>query len=425
MWGRPCPALPSRPCRAQSRRAMRGSLDVGVIGAGTAGAAVALALVRAGHRVTVYERVRQPEANGAGILLQPTGQCALRRLGLLDAVLARCAPIAQLRCETLGRREVFRLRYDDIPGGHKGYGLHRGVLFRALFDALGPAGVTLRTGVEVEDLAEAREGWVHFVTPSRERLGPHQLCIVADGARSQLRDDTDLEKSVTPHTWGATWCVLEDPENVFAGELRQVVQGTRRMVGSLPSGVGPEGDTPRVSVFGSLRATEVDAWRARGLDAWKADVREAMPALDPLLAQVRSLDEVLFTRYHDVSMPAWHCGHVVYLGDAAHAMSPQLGQGANLALWDAMVLAECVAAEASVDLALARYSDARRAHLRFYQAANRWATLWFQSDHDALGALRDAFMPLAMKVPPLYRAMVTTLAGINTGVGLGATEPLR
>lgn len=400
-------------------------MDVGVIGAGTAGAAAALLLQRAGHRVTVYERVADPQPSGAGILLQPTGQAVLRRLGLLDAVLARCAPIRQLRCENLARKEIFRLRYEDIPGGHEGFGLHRGVLFQALYDALDPSGVELLHGVEIEDLADDREGWMRFVTADGRSLGPHQLCVVADGARSQLRDDTDLEKRVEPHAWGALWCVLDDPEGRFADELHQVVQGTRRMVGALPSGLGPEGSTPRVSVFGSLRATEVDAWRAKGLEAWKSDVREAIPALDAMLPQVTDLDQVLFTRYQDVSMPRWHCGRVVYLGDAAHAMSPQLGQGANLALWDAMVLAESLAAERDVDLGLARYSDARRSHLRFYQAANRWATLWFQSDYDALGAIRDAAMPVALKLPWLYRAMVTTLAGINRGVGVGATEPLR
>jgi 2-polyprenyl-6-methoxyphenol hydroxylase-like FAD-dependent oxidoreductase len=263
--------------------------------------------------------------------------------------------------------------------------------------------------------------------PTGERLGPHALCIVADGARSQLRDDTVIPKRIRPYPWGATVVRRRRPRRRRGSSLVQVVDGTRHMVGALPTGLGPgDGHTRKVSFFYSLRADRVDAWKARGLDAPGRELRRVSAA-------VRAPDRRhRLPRRHPLHplpgrlhVAAWHTGRVVYLGDAAHAMSPQLGQGANLALWDALVLAECVAAEPSVDLALSRYSDARRAHLRFYQAANRWATLWFQSDHDALGALRDAFMPLAMKVPPLYRAMVTTLAGINTGVGLGATEPLR
>lgn len=403
---------------------MKRSLDVGIVGAGTAGAAAALFLAREGHRVTVYERVAEPTAVGAGILLQPTGQAALRRLGLHDTVVARATPIASLRAENLSRREVFRLAYADIPGDHRGYGLHRGVLFQVLFDALEPAGVTLRLGVEVTDLASGGPERIDFVTDGGVRLGPHELCIVADGARSQLHHATDLTKRVVPHTWGALWCLLRDPDERFKNELYQVLQGTREMVGALPTGRGPAGDVPYVSLFSSLRATEVDAWRTRGLAAWKARVVDFIPAVAPLLAQVTELDDVLFTRYQDVAMPRWHDGRVVYLGDAAHAMSPQLGQGANLALWDAMILADALRAHDGIDPALAAYSDARQSHLRFYQAANRWATLWFQSDFNGLAVLRDAAMPFAMKIPLLYRAMVTTMAGVNRGVGVGSTEPL-
>ncbi|MFO0603053.1 MAG: NAD(P)/FAD-dependent oxidoreductase [Polyangiales bacterium] len=403
---------------------MKRPLDVGVVGAGTAGAAAALFLARDGHRVTVYERVSEPSAVGAGILLQPTGKAVLRRLGLHDAVVSRATPIATLRAESLARKEIFRLRYGDIPGGHVGYGLHRGVLFRALFDALAPAGVTLRMGVEVVGLASNKPERIDFVTRRGEHLGPHELCIVADGARSQLHGATDLEKRVVPHAWGALWCLLRDEERRFHGELYQVLRGTREMVGALPTGLGPEGDVPYVSVFSSQRASELDAWRARGLDAWKGRVAEFIPALAPLLDQVGALEDVLFTRYQDVSMPRWHDGRVVYLGDAAHAMSPQLGQGANLALWDAMVLGDELRAAERIDDGLAAYSERRRSHLRFYQAANRWTTLWFQSDYDGLGALRDAAMPWSLRVPLVYRAMVTTMAGVNRGVGVFDAEPL-
>ena len=68
---------------------MDGALDVAIIGAGTAGSAAALLLARAGHQVTVYERVATPGPVGAGISLQPTGQAVLARLGLLAPILAR------------------------------------------------------------------------------------------------------------------------------------------------------------------------------------------------------------------------------------------------------------------------------------------------------------------------------------------------
>ena len=74
-------------------------LDVGVIGGGTAGSAAALFLARAGHRVTIYERVPKPSAVGAGITLQPTGMHVLARLGLYDEVVRRGSRIDNLVCE--------------------------------------------------------------------------------------------------------------------------------------------------------------------------------------------------------------------------------------------------------------------------------------------------------------------------------------
>ena len=398
-------------------------LDIGIIGCGTAGSAAALFLAEAGHRVTVYERVPDPGPVGAGVMLQPTGQTVLARLGLRDAVLARCAPITRLRCQRSGGRVLFDLPYDDIPGDHLGYGLHRGVLFEHLFRAVRTAPIDLRLGVAIEDLAPAAGDRGHyFVTPDGERLGPHALCVVADGARSQLRDDTAIRKRVRPYPWGALWFVGDDPEGHHAGELYQVVRGTRQMMGLLPTGLGP-GDgpaTPKVSLFYSLRADAVDAYRAAGLDAWKRRILALEPRAAPVLDQIHALDQVLFAQYHDVSMYPWNTDRVVYLGDAGHAMSPQLGQGANLALWDAMALADALGAHGRLPDALTAYSRARRPHLGFYQLATRWLTPFFQSDAAPLAWLRDLAFPLATRLPFVRRLMVRSMAGLCQGLGLGA-----
>jgi 2-polyprenyl-6-methoxyphenol hydroxylase-like FAD-dependent oxidoreductase len=399
------------------------SIDVGIIGCGTAGAAAALFLARAGHRVTVYERVPEPGPVGAGVMLQPTGQAVLARLGLREAVVARGSPITGMSCHTDRGRRLFKLRYDDTPGGHIGYGLHRGVLFEHLFSAVQKAPLTLRLGVAVEDLAPAgghRGQW--FVTPGGEQLGPHALCVVADGARSHLRDDTAIRKRVRAYTWGALWFVGDDLDGRYAGELHQVVRGTRRMVGLLPSGLGPGHGlaTQKVSLFYSLRADRIDAWRAAGIEAWKDEVRALAPHAAPVLDHIRSADQVLFARYHDVAMYPWAQGGVVYLGDAGHAMSPQLGQGANLALWDAMELERALSTNDTLEEALAAYSRARRPHLGFYQLATRWLTPFFQSDLAWLGWLRDAGFPIASRIPFMRRLMVKSMCGLAKNLGLGA-----
>jgi 2-polyprenyl-6-methoxyphenol hydroxylase-like FAD-dependent oxidoreductase len=115
-------------------------------------------------------------------------------------------------------------------------------------------------------------------------------------------------------------------------------------------------------------------------------------------------------------MRRFHEGRVVTIGDAAHATSPQLGQGTNLALLDAAVLARAVEDEPELERALSRFSRERRAHVRFYGLASRWLTPFFQSGHRWLAPIRDAWFPVLSRFPPLEREMLATLAGVKRGV---------
>jgi len=278
------------------------SLDVGIIGAGTAGGAAALFLARAGHRVTLYERVPDPKPVGAGITIQPTGLHVLGRLGLYPTILAHGARIDRLLCESKSRRALVDLSYKTVGDDLFGVGLHRGVLFEALHVALAREPVTIRRGVEIVDLARVeteagRASW--FVDAHRDRHGPHELVIVADGARSQLRDDTGTSKRITPYPWGALWFVgkdRRDPADDVTRTLHQVVDGNQRFLGMLPTGHGPGPVLgPRlVSLFWSIRCDRVEAWRARGLAAWKEELAALAPESVPVLEQITSIDQVLF-----------------------------------------------------------------------------------------------------------------------------------
>lgn len=389
---------------------------IAVIGAGTAGAAAAVLLARGGHAVTVFERVADPQPVGAGITLQPTGQAVLAAMGLLAPVLEHGARLDRLVCRTRSGRVLVDLPYAALDPALFGLGLHRGVLFEALLAAArAEPGVTVRTGVGVDGLRiRGEERWL--VDLAGDAHGPFDLVVVADGAVSELGDDTTIPRRVTPYAWGALWFVARDPERALQREIDQVVDGARRMCGLLPTGRAPRGEHAVVSLFWSLRADRVDTWRAAGLTAWKDEVRRLHPRTAPVLDQLDDLDQVLFTRYRDVAMPRWHERRLVFLGDAAHATSPQLGQGANLALWDAQVLAECAAAARGVDDALDAYTAARRRHLAYYQLATRALTPLFQSDSRLLGWARDLTFPLACALGPLRRRMVRTMAGLDRGL---------
>jgi 2-polyprenyl-6-methoxyphenol hydroxylase-like FAD-dependent oxidoreductase len=393
-----------------------GDVNVAVVGLGSAGGAAATLLARAGHRVTLFERVPEPGAVGAGIVLQPTGMAVLARLGVCEQVVARGAPIRRLRCLRADGVPVVDLHYRSVAEDLYGVGLHRGVLFEALAQCARAAGVELRCGVEIVRVERGRHGRL-LVDDEDELHGPFDLLVVADGARSHLAAQVQPGRRRAAYPWGALWFVAVDAEAHFHGELLQHVRGAQRMLGLLPTGLGPGGGTrPLVSLFWSLRADRLQAWRDAGLAPWKAEIRALAPQAEPVLAQIRSPDDVLFSAYQDVTMWPWDDGDAVVLGDAAHATSPQLGQGCNLALWDAMVLADCVAAHASVPEALDAYSRARRQHLGWYQLATRWLTPFFQGDSHLAGWLRDRFMPLASRLPWINRLMVASMCGNASGI---------
>jgi 2-polyprenyl-6-methoxyphenol hydroxylase-like FAD-dependent oxidoreductase len=399
-------------------------LRVAVVGCGTAGSASALLLSRAGHDVEVFERVPEPLPVGAGIMMQPSGLLVLERLGLAGRIVERGARVEHLLCETPSGRSVLDLRYSVLNEGLFGVGLHRGVLFETLLGALRASPARLECGVSAVRARPRKDGRLDLVLESGAARGPFDLVVLCDGARSRLRDAmTALSRNVRPYPWGALWFIGHDEGGRHAGRLHQIVRGARRMVGLLPTGLGPgDATVPLVSLFISVRADTVDALAERGIDALKREVRELAPVAEHVLAQIRQFSDLTFASYWDVTMPRWHEQRVVLLGDAAHATSPQLGQGCNLALCDAAALADAIECSADVDQALDAYTASRRGHLGFYQLATRWLTPFFQSDHDWLGVLRDVAMGPFARLPFVGREMVRSMAGTKTGWVWGSME---
>ena len=316
-------------------RAKVNRLDVGIVGCGYAGAAVGLLLERQGHQVTIYEAVAEPRAVGAGIVLQPTGMSVLAELGLLEAVLERGAPLDGLHCRTDRGRTLVELSYGELLPGFFGLGLHRGALFEALLARVRASKVRLISGSAIAGVSSGNQRTELFLA-SGERAGEHELVIVADGARSALRQTTRLVRRARHYPWGALWFVARDPDRVFGRKLHQVVRGTRRFLGLLPTGLGPKErsaeqpeapDVPLVSLFWSVRLDEADELRRAGLDAFRREVVRYEPRADFIVEQIQSVDQLLLSSYLDVVMSRFNEGSVVFLGDAAHAIEPPARPG--------------------------------------------------------------------------------------------------
>src|SRR4051812_30796425 len=124
-----------------------GAYDIAVAGCGPAGLAAALLLTRDGHRVRLFERFDAPRPIGSGLLMQPTGQAVLRRLGLEDRLLAAGERVERLYGRAMpSGRVVLNVHYDWLKGGHIGIGVHRAALFDILHDAVRAARIKIETG---------------------------------------------------------------------------------------------------------------------------------------------------------------------------------------------------------------------------------------------------------------------------------------
>ncbi|MBB5206652.1 FAD-dependent oxidoreductase [Chiayiivirga flava] len=390
---------------------MTDPLRIAIVGYGTAGQACAALLARRGHALDVFERAPMLGPVGAGLLLQPTGMAVLHGLGVLDDAIRSGRIVRRLFGDTCAGRCVMDMRYSELDARLFGVGIQRGALFELLGRAWpGRAGVRCGTRVVAVD---AERGLVRSATG--EAFGPYDLVLVADGAASTLRGATGPARIDQPYPWGALWCLVPMGDWPHADELRQRYLAARKMIGLLPVGTRPDDPVPRLSFFWSLPMQSMAGWETDGIDAWKAELAALWPDVLPRLAQVTATTQLARASYRDAAPRAWHRGRVVLVGDAAHAMSPQLGQGVNMALMDAQALDAALAAHACVAQALGAYERERRAHVGIYHFWSRWLTPIFQSDLDTLAALRDRlFHPLG-RLPGGRGTMLRVLSGTQRG----------
>jgi 2-polyprenyl-6-methoxyphenol hydroxylase-like FAD-dependent oxidoreductase len=385
-------------------------LRIAIVGSGTAGPAAAIYLARAGHAVTLFERAPQKLPVGAGFMLQPTGMAVLHELGLADALLPHIAKISHLYCRTQSGRVLLHLPYSELGSDLFGAGTHRATLLDLLLDAAHHAGVEILWNTHIARLTRDATQRPSLHDANGTTYAPFDLLLICDGAHSTLRDQSDVPARVSRYPWGALWFIGQRTLEFDPQVLWQCVGNTRELTGFLPTGTSED----LLSLFWSIRLDHIERWRHTPLEEWKRYILALAPQAESFLAQIDSHAQVATAAYHDVRMHHWHGDRVAILGDAAHALSPQLGQGVNLALMDAATLAQALATH-PLPTALEQYSRTRRKHLRFYQFATRWTTPFFQSDLLPLGWIRDLVFPIIQSIPPLRRQMTATMAGGKTG----------
>jgi 2-polyprenyl-6-methoxyphenol hydroxylase-like FAD-dependent oxidoreductase len=341
-----------------------------VVGGGIGGLATAIGLGRAGWKVTLLERQPELAAAGAGLLIWPNAVHALRALGVGAAVAA--AGVPNLDGGGIRRpdgRWLYRMDGAALARelGAPPITMHRGDLHEILAGAL-PAGVDVRTGVEITGVPA--EG---------------DLVVAADGIHSAIRRQLAPEAKVRDRGQVAWRAIAQGEFDLSAGGGETVGRGWR--FGVAPVGArgvywyvaapGPRRTAPPGEQLAELRE------RLRG---WHAPVAELLAATDPadlLHHQLADLDPLPPMRFRD---------RIALLGDAAHAMTPNLGQGAAQALEDAVTLtAEVGSATTPEEIAagLARYEAARRPRVAALVRNSRRAGAVFGAQGRVTAGLRD------------------------------------
>ncbi|SPH21630.1 3-hydroxybenzoate 6-hydroxylase 1 [Ascidiaceihabitans donghaensis] len=309
--------------------------NVIVVGGGIAGLAAATLLGRAGASVTLLERAPALREVGAGIQISPNGLTVLRAMGLETPLQQSGAVQAQAVCLCDYKRpgEVARLDLTRLGNDQKYYFVHRADVLTVLVNAARQAGVQIMTNMAVKAISSGAPASVDLMDGTCLRA---ELVVAADGVHSVGR--SGLNPTSDPFFTGqVAWRAMVENMHDVPSEAR-VFMGPGRHIVSYPLRHG--------KLVNIVAVEERDTWVAEGWDhVGDADVLRARFAdfEGPSAALLDAVGDVSVWGLHRHPIAkTWYNEGVVLVGDAAHPTLPFLAQGANMALEDVWVLAQCL-----------------------------------------------------------------------------------
>lgn len=371
-----------------------------VVGGGIGGLTAAVALRQVGWRVTVLERAARFGEIGAGITLMSNGLRCLDAIGLGDAVRGSGLPMLALGMRTPAGRWLSRIDGDgaDLEAriGTTAVVIHRAELHRILRAALPAA--SLLAGVATTGIIGGADGGpaeVRFRHQDHDAVLHADLVVGADGVHSWIRSRRWPDAPAAVYSGSTTWRAITTPSSAAVSEM------------SLSWGQGTEfGVMPMVDgrIYWYAAANAGEAQRSPGelreLRGRFGSWHEPIPSV---LAHTSPQAVLRHDIYRLPKLDSYYRGSVVLLGDAAHAMTPNLGQGGGQALEDAIALAAAVGRASDVTTALSRYDHERRART---QAMSRAATRQLRFGQQLRSPIAVAVRNTAVALTPNHIALL-------------------
>jgi 2-polyprenyl-6-methoxyphenol hydroxylase-like FAD-dependent oxidoreductase len=347
-------------------------LRVVVVGGAIGGASAALVLARAGAQVTLLERESAARPVGAGIALAENGLAVLHALGI--DVVPESSELSGARVVDARGRTLFA----PSGEGSRVRMIRRSALYTLLGEAVARAGIDARFGEELSSLDGGR-------VITRSGTLEVDLVIGADGVHSRVRATAGFDARV--RKLGASYVRALAPRGLARNEEAWTSAG---LFGSF--------DLPDGTYWYASCGTVKRALEQRDLASLRAAWTRAYPASEPLLAALPSFDALLIHDVLEVECSRYVRGNVALVGDAAHAMAPNLGQGANSALVDAAVLGDELRRADTLQGALQAYDARRRPRVQAVaRTAARLGAL-AELTNPVLRSLRDrVVMPLSAR----------------------------
>jgi len=330
-------------------------LRILIVGGGMAGLSLARALEQYGIGSEVVEQRLTPPSDGTGLYLPGNATRAIERLGLLERVRKKAVRIDRQRILDNRGRSLSETRTADIwaPCGPC-LALAHTTLHGILDDTL--QRVKIRFGLSVSGITQS--GAICTVDFTDGTSGQYDLVVGADGIHSHVRKlifpgiDPVYDRSVCWRFITSNTCAVRD---------------WTAMLGNGCTLLAIPVTTQEVYVYADMMLSgNIDPQTMRNASLVTQFQDFSLPVL-PLVGQAVTNARIHFGRIGQVAMDDWVCGRVVLMGDAAHASSPNMAQGAAMAMEDALVLAETLAQNQDLDTALSLYEQRRQPRVRWVQ----------------------------------------------------------